>query len=231
LHFNSNATELKCRDALHKTRPLLNILKKPLIVLLIPGSELLLDEALCASLSNYGRELMFFIPTNNCGKFHIRFYLLCDESTFGCLTLKVATRNSSDPADAEETLESIQHEVNYSLLNKIVLEMYRKYNNTFCTVNMDNYYTLHAILILLHNHGIYARGTVKKNHRMALSQKVLTKADCKKESDAYVRMAVYDFTNTQAFGWHDNSPVHIMSTAYLSEPRTTVCRQRGAAKL
>jgi hypothetical protein len=39
LHLNSNATEVKSKDALHKTRPLLNILKKTLSVFLIPGSE------------------------------------------------------------------------------------------------------------------------------------------------------------------------------------------------
>jgi hypothetical protein len=59
LHFNLSATEVKGKDALHKTRPLLNILKKTLGVFLIPGSEMLLDEATCASRSSYGRELIF----------------------------------------------------------------------------------------------------------------------------------------------------------------------------
>jgi hypothetical protein len=40
---------VKGRDALHKTRNLLNILKKTLGAFLIPGSELSLDEALCIS--------------------------------------------------------------------------------------------------------------------------------------------------------------------------------------
>jgi hypothetical protein len=131
LHFNSNATEVKGKDALHKTCPLLNILKKTLGVFLIPGSEMLLDEASCVSRSSYGRELMFFNPAKNCGKFHFPCYLLCDASTLVCLTLKVTTRNDSDPADPEETFASIQQEVNYSLLNKLVLEMCRKYNNIF----------------------------------------------------------------------------------------------------
>jgi hypothetical protein len=90
-----------------------------------------LDEASCAPRSNYGRELIFFNPAKNCGKFHFRFYLLCDASMFVCLTLKVTTKNDSDPADPEETFVSIQQEANYSLLNKLVLEMCRKYNTTF----------------------------------------------------------------------------------------------------
>jgi hypothetical protein len=81
---------------------------------------------------------------------------------------------------------NIQQEANYYLLNKLVLEMCRKYNNTFRTVNMDNYYTSPAILILLRNRGIYARGTAKKNRRMVTSQILLTKADCKKSDDGYV---------------------------------------------
>jgi hypothetical protein len=181
LHFNLNATEAKGKDALHQTRPFLNIVKKTLGVFIIPGSEMSLDEASCASRSNYGRELIFFNPKKNCGKFHFRFYLLCDASTLVCLTLKVPTRNYSDPADPEETFTSIQQEANYSLLNKLVLEMCRKYNHTFRTENMDNYYTPPAILIFLHNCGIYARGTVKKNRRMVPSQINLTKADCKKQ--------------------------------------------------
>jgi hypothetical protein len=77
IHLNSNLTEEKGKDALQKTRPLLNILKKTIGVFLIPGSELSLDEASCASRSSYGRELIFFNPAKNYGKFHFRFYLLC----------------------------------------------------------------------------------------------------------------------------------------------------------
>jgi hypothetical protein len=96
--------------------------------------------------------------------------------------------------------------------------MCRKYKNTYCVVNMDNYYTSPAILILLHNHGMYARCTGNKNRRMIPSQIVLTKADSKKESDGYVRMAVSEFTNMQNFGWNANNQVHILSTAELLRP-------------
>jgi hypothetical protein len=47
LHFNVNATEVKGKYALHKTRLLLNILKKTLVVFLIQGSEMLLNKASC----------------------------------------------------------------------------------------------------------------------------------------------------------------------------------------
>jgi hypothetical protein len=85
--FKSYGSEGK--DALHKTRPLLNILKKTVGVFLIPGLELSLDEASCASRSSYGRELICFNPAKNCSKFYFRFYLLCDASTFACSTIKL----------------------------------------------------------------------------------------------------------------------------------------------
>jgi hypothetical protein len=101
LHFNSNSSETICKDIMHKTRLIFNI-PKALV------SELSLDEASCESLSNYGREVIFFNPAKNCGKFHFRLYMLCDASTLCCLTLKVATRNDSDPTNPEDTLEIIQ---------------------------------------------------------------------------------------------------------------------------
>jgi hypothetical protein len=87
------------------------------------------------------------------------------------------------------------------------------------------------VLILLRNRGIYARGTVKKNRKMVPSQIVLTKADIKLLPDGYVRMAVCFFAKMQAFGWNDNNPVHMFSTADVSMPRTHVVRQRGSTKL
>jgi hypothetical protein len=127
----------------------------------MPRLELSLDEASWASHSSYVSELIFSNPAKNCGKFHLSFYLLCDASTFACLMIKVATRNDSDAADPEETLESIQQEAHYLLLYKLVLEMCRTYNITFTMVNMGNYYTPPTLLILIHNYAFYARGTVK----------------------------------------------------------------------
>jgi hypothetical protein len=152
-------------------------------------------------------------------------------STFTCLTIKVATRNDSDPADPEEIFASIQQEATYLLLNKIVLEMCRKYNKTFRTVIMDNYYTSLAVLILLRNHGIYARGTVKKNRRMVPSQIVLTKEEIKQFPDGYIRTTVCEFAKMKAFVWNEKNPVHMFSTADASMPRMHVVRQRGSAKL
>jgi hypothetical protein len=45
LNLNSNSSDVKGKDAMHNTHPILNILKKTLDAFLIPGSELSLDEA------------------------------------------------------------------------------------------------------------------------------------------------------------------------------------------
>jgi hypothetical protein len=50
-------------DALHKVRPLLNIVKVTLRAFIRVGSEVTLDEASVAPLSSYGRAVIFFNPT------------------------------------------------------------------------------------------------------------------------------------------------------------------------
>jgi hypothetical protein len=214
LHFNSIDTEVPGKDALHKTRPLLNILKKTMGAFMIPGSKLSQYDALAVSRSNYGRHIIFYNPAKNCGKFHFRFYILADASTFAALVLKVATRNDSDPCDPNKMMESIQEESKYSDLNKLILQMCKKYNSTGRTINMDNYYyTSPSVVILLHNRGSFARGTVLKNRCIVPSQIILTKSETATLSDGYVRMAVCEFTKMLAFGWNDKNPVHCVSTA------------------
>jgi hypothetical protein len=44
-------------------------------------------------------------------------------------------------------------------------------------------------------------------------------------------MAVCEFAKMEASGWNDNNPVHTLSTADASMPRTHIVRQRGSTKL
>jgi hypothetical protein len=50
----------KGKDVMCKMRHIMNILKKTLGTFLITGADMSLDEASCASRSNYGREVIFF---------------------------------------------------------------------------------------------------------------------------------------------------------------------------
>jgi hypothetical protein len=66
---------------------------------------------------------------------------------------------------------------------------------------------------------------------MVSSQIVLTKAESKRLFDGYVHMAVCEFAKMKAFGWNDNNPVHVLSTADTSGPRTTVTQKRGSKQM
>jgi hypothetical protein len=78
---------------------LLNTVKLTFPAYLIVGNELALDEASVSSRSRYGSELIFYNPSKPGGKFHFRFYMLCDADTFACLRVRLHTRNKSDVGD------------------------------------------------------------------------------------------------------------------------------------
>ena len=83
--------EENSNDALYKIRPLLNVLKKTLGEYLIPGSDLAIDETSVACRSKYGRQLIFYNNTKPSGKYHFRFYALCDSDTYNCLRIAIHT--------------------------------------------------------------------------------------------------------------------------------------------
>jgi hypothetical protein len=99
VHFNDIEKADDCKDALQKIRPLLNTLKHTFPLYLDIGDEVSLDEASQASRSKYGGDVIFFNPTKPGGKFHFRYYLLCDCTTNACIRIRMATRNTSDVAD------------------------------------------------------------------------------------------------------------------------------------
>jgi Transposase IS4 len=78
---------------------LLNTVKLTFPAYLIVGNELALDEASVSSRSRYGSQLIFYNPSKPGGKFHFRFYMLCDVDTFACLRLRLHTRDKSDLGD------------------------------------------------------------------------------------------------------------------------------------
>ena len=87
------------KDALFKVRPLLNTLKKTLGIYLDPGTDLAVDESSVACRSMYGRNMIFFNNTKPSGKYHFRFYLLCETDYYNCLRMVVATKTGCDRAD------------------------------------------------------------------------------------------------------------------------------------
>ncbi|MGH7974333.1 MAG: hypothetical protein ACREBR_02310, partial [bacterium] len=104
IHLNDNEEESETNDSLHKVRYLLNTLKCTLGMYLDVGRELALDEAIVTNRSSYGRQLIFYNPTKNCGKYHFRFYLICCATTYACLRLRMHTKDVSDLADGPNIL-------------------------------------------------------------------------------------------------------------------------------
>lgn len=58
-----------------------------------------MDEASVACRSRFGADLIYFNPTKPGGKFHFRFYFICDAATYACLRIRVHTPNKSDLGD------------------------------------------------------------------------------------------------------------------------------------
>jgi hypothetical protein len=217
-------------DALHKVRPLVNIAKVRLRAFIRVCSELALDEASVASRSSYGRALIFFDPLKNCGNFRFRFYLLCCATTYACVRMKVATKNNSDSPDPHNSMATIYNMSLLSKLNKLVMEMCKPLFGSKRTVNMDNFYTSPAVLILLLHQKGFSPGTFRKNHHMVPECIIYTKTEAEKAGRGTLKWAVNLLTGIYAFGWSDGNPVHMLSTADGSDQVTTVSRQNGKDK-
>jgi hypothetical protein len=106
IHLNNNnapAGSSGAIDPLAKIRPMLQVLKETLPSCLDVGDELALDEASVASKSKYGRFLIMYNPMKPGGKFHYRFYFVCDSDHYNLLRFSMHTRNNADLADGFNT--------------------------------------------------------------------------------------------------------------------------------
>ena len=186
--------EESSNDALYKVRPLLNILKKTLGDYLIPGSDLALDETSVACRSKYyGRNLIFYNNTKPSGKYHFRFYALCDSDSYSCLRIVIHTRNGSDRADGyagggneaiNEGDDDCGDEENIKELGKttrLVLDIARPFYHSGRVLNRERYYSSHEVFLELRKQGLYARGTCMTTQRMFPKMVTFTEAEARKE--------------------------------------------------
>jgi hypothetical protein len=95
----SDSNKTKDADRLSKIRPLLQILKETLPIYLNIGDDLALDEASVPSKSKFGRFLILYNPMKPGGKYHYRFYFVCDSDNYNLLRFTMHTKNNSDLAD------------------------------------------------------------------------------------------------------------------------------------
>lgn len=88
-----------CYYFLTQVRPLLNMVKLTFPRYLVVGNEIALDEAGVSSRSRFGSGLISYNPSKPGGKFHFKFYMVCDVDTYACLRIRLHTRDKSDTAD------------------------------------------------------------------------------------------------------------------------------------
>ena len=227
LHMSEKGfPEESSNDALYKVRPLLNALKKTLGDYIIPGSDLALDETSVACRSKYGRSLIFYNNTKPSGKYHFRFYALCDSDSYSCLRIVIHTRNGSDRADGylgvyaeavNDDDDDDDHDddqiTELGKTTKLVLDIARPFYHTGRVINMDRYYTSPEVFLELRKQGLYARGTCMTNRRMFPKVVTFTEAEARKERRGSCRLAVNQENNLVAIGWIDGNPVHLITTA------------------
>ena len=244
-----NDAEKGSKDALFRVRPLLNTLKATLGMYLVPGTDLALDESSVACRSKYGRNMIFFNSTKPSGKYHFRFYLLCETEYFNCLRIVVATKTGCDNADGfadPQHEESDQEEEeddnstdsedevlgekqNYTKTTKLVLDICSKMQGTGRVVNTDNYYTSPQLAIALKNVGIYFRGTCRRSRKMFPNSVTFSKKEAKKVGRGKVKIAVNQRHGLTAMGWTDGNAVHFLSSVD-GNTMTTVNRRIGCEK-
>ena len=164
-----------------------------------------LDETSVACRSKYGRNLIFYNNTKPSGKYHFRFYALCDSDSYSCLRIVIHTRNGSDRTDRyfgggateqvfvnEENGDDDHDDANnmneLGKTTKLVLDIARPFYHTGRVINMDRYYTSPEVFLELRKQGLYARGTCMTNRRMFPKVVTFTAAKARKERRGSCRL-------------------------------------------
>jgi len=233
LHFNSSTRSEKSKDPLHTVRPIYATIQETLGRYLDLGSEFSLDEASAACRSSFGRHLIVYNPTKNCGKFHFRFYLLCCSTSYVCIKMRIHVK--TDEMVEEDAFqgggdEAILSSASTKVLNRLILDMARPLYGKGMTINFNNYYASPAVAIELLKHEVYCRGTLRKNKRLIPPYILFKKSEARnKESRGETKIAVNKKYGLVAVGWIDGNPVHMISSAD-TEKLTTVQRQIGGKK-
>ena len=255
LHLNDESNMAQEKDSLAKVRLLLNCLKVTFPSYIDLGDDVALDEASIGCRSKYGRHLIFYNSANP-DKYHFRFYFLCCATTYACVRLRIHTSDESDYGDPMEldrmddgsnVEDFIENVANDSMNNNmdgrntnvaeqnedpgklvgIILDMCKPLYGSGRVVNMDNWYTSPTAAVLLSKKNVYMRGTCRANRKGFPSAVKYNKGDAKKLARGTMKMMVDSQNHIAAYGWLDNSPVQMITTADGSANRAQVSRQVG----
>ena len=236
LHMVNNHSPNTKMDSLYKVRPLLNVIKKTLGSFIEVGSECSLDESSVACRSAYGRHFIYYNPTKPTGKYHFRFYLLCETDFYNCVRFRMQTRDDCDIGDGFNAVRDVTPDDTtrqQQAMEKLVLDMCTPLFFTGKVVNTDNYYTSPLVFVELLKKGVYARGTCRGN-RVAFPKLIqFSSSEANKGKRGDVRMATSQDPPLVAFSWLDGNPVNFLSSAdgtEISQVNRRVGRQKTPVK-
>ena len=238
LHMVNNENPNSRNDSLYKVRPLLNVLKKTLGAFIEVGSECSLDESSVACRSAYGRHFIYYNPTKPTGKYHFRFYLLCENNYYNCIRFRMQTRDECDvgdglnlgrPTNKDGTINAIKMKEEQQVMQRLVLDMCSPLFHTGKVVNTDNYYTSPLVFVELLKKGVYARGTCRGN-RMAFPKVIqFSSSEANKGKRGDLHIATCQNPPLVAFSWLDGNPVNFLTSADGIE-QSEVRRRTGGQK-
>ena len=254
IHLNNNECHhTSNKDSLVRIRPMLNVLKRTLGSFLDVGDELCIDEASIASKSKFGRGFICYNPMKPGGKYHYRFYFVCESDHYNLTRFTMHTKMNVDLADGFNTSlndditdneddaipESLGNEDDelsdddvddvtpaaeplkkkkkkrstVGKIGRLINDLLTPYEHTYRTVNMDRFYGGPQQAVAMLQKGILSRATFKTNRKLAPHSVRFTKPETDNSPRGCYRMAVAVKEHMSVFGWNDNCPVHMISTA------------------
>ena len=92
LHWNDNDGFEGTTDSLYKIRPLLNFVSLSLGSYLDVGDSLALDETTVGMRSRYAKAVTYFDRSKPKGKYHLKFYALCENTYGNAIAMKMCYR-------------------------------------------------------------------------------------------------------------------------------------------
>ncbi len=204
------------RDAAARIRPLMNIVKVRGSKYVDVGRNVAVDESSVPCRSRYARGLICFNASKPTGKYHFKIYMCCCSTSWLAISFRLHCVSETDERlkDVLETsdINAFQASVDKSSdVRKIVVETTLPIHNTKRVVNTDNFYTSWKLLESLKVVGLYGRGTIRVDSKLAPRCFQLSKRDNHKRGTWRQGVNVQD--QLIAASWMDGSVVNILSNA------------------
>ncbi|XP_060085362.1 piggyBac transposable element-derived protein 4-like [Ylistrum balloti] len=197
-HVNDSTTNLPRDDPgydrLHHVRPVLDIVKKKCLENYKPHQNTSVDEAMIAFRGRLGfRQYLPAKPTN----YGVKVWMRADSENGYANDIDVYTGKKGD-----------EHNAQYGLTTRVVLNLTQDIANKNHIVNIDNYFTSYQLFEVLKQNWTYARGTARSN-RKGFPSSLLHPKCVKNQGD----IKIVQKGKTAAYAWKDKKNIFFLSTA------------------